>query len=220
VVATDAAAAADLTAVRLAVPEGRAVSWGTKARLGEALLRGKAGELGVISVTSRSLAGPLRDAVHIADACAAVLAGKPTKGAPPQMLRQKPRETPPSSALAAEGGNSQATDACAPAQDSGKLGALKEKAAPRGGDVRRSRGWHRAQGSAPRAAERATEQKDRGRDGQRNAQGLEQRAVKPSGAPALSQRARRAARPVVEGATSGPKPPGPGGPRRGRPSGG
>src|SRR6185503_19931984 len=76
VVATDALAAADLTAVRLALAEGRAVAWGSKERLGAALLHKRADAgLAVLAITSRSLARSLRCAVRIADACAAVIAG-------------------------------------------------------------------------------------------------------------------------------------------------
>jgi predicted RNA-binding protein YlxR (DUF448 family) len=100
VVACDAAAAANLTEVRRAVAEGRAVAWGTKERLGAIVAPapaphapgpvdaagscwpapshdggdphtpGPAGAegVGVVSISSRSIAGALRQAVRAADA--------------------------------------------------------------------------------------------------------------------------------------------------------
>lgn len=91
VVACDAAAAADLTEVRRAVAEGRAVAWGTKERLGgivapgavrgklpvpsppappetpSAAPRGYEG-VGVIAISSRTIADALRHAIQAASA--------------------------------------------------------------------------------------------------------------------------------------------------------
>lgn len=166
VVATDAAAAANLTAVRHAVAEGRAIAWGSKAQLGEMLRRAGAGaELAVLAVISPSIASALRDTARIADACAAVAAGQPIpKGPPPEGQRRGSRGMQRNQAGAAESGNSQSAGACAPPPEGGKLGASE-------------------------AAE------DRTRGGQRTAPGLEQRAATPGAARALSQGARRAAGP-------------------------
>ena len=83
VVACDAAAAADLTAVRHAVAEGRAVAWGTKERLGAIVavgaVQGRLGSpngrdgggpegVGVVAITSRKIAEALRQAVQAANA--------------------------------------------------------------------------------------------------------------------------------------------------------
>jgi predicted RNA-binding protein YlxR (DUF448 family) len=93
VVACDAAAAADLTEVRRAVAEGRAVAWGTKMRLGAIVaplaVRGKlpaphdgggpppqAEGVGVVAIASRTIAEALRRAVQAANAVtSAVTAG-------------------------------------------------------------------------------------------------------------------------------------------------
>lgn len=65
VVATDAAAAADLAAVRDAVAAGGAVSWGTKQSLAAALLRqGKSEGVGVVAITDTRIADAVRDAVE------------------------------------------------------------------------------------------------------------------------------------------------------------
>jgi predicted RNA-binding protein YlxR (DUF448 family) len=200
VVAADAAAAADLTAVRRAVAEGRAVAWGSKERLGELLLRaGEGAQLAVLAVRSRSMAGPLRDAVRISDACAAVASGQPIpKGPAPERQRQRSKGTQPNRAVAAESGNSQSAGACAPALEGGKLGAPEGDVAPRGGGARRDRGWHQAGEGAHRTAERAPTE-DRSQSRQRTAPRLEQRAAKPGEAQALSRGARRAAGPAHAG---------------------
>jgi predicted RNA-binding protein YlxR (DUF448 family) len=196
VVATDAAAAADLTAVRHAAAEGRAVAWGSKDRLGELLLRAGGGaQLGVLSVSSPKIAGPLRDAVRIADACAAAAAGQPFPKAPlPEGQRQRSRGTQPNRAAAAAGGNSQSAGACAPPPEGGKLGAPEGDVAPRGGGARRDRGWQEAKEGAHRTAERAPVE-DRSQSRQRNAPRLGQRTAKPGEAQALSRGARGAAGP-------------------------
>lgn len=66
VVATDAAAGRDLGAVREAVSEGAAVSWGTKATLATALFRGKNSSEGVavVAITDTRIADAVRDAVE------------------------------------------------------------------------------------------------------------------------------------------------------------
>ena len=85
-VACDAAAAADLTEVRRAVSEGRAVAWGTKERLGAIVALGAVrGRLrapsqmvpspegvGVVAIASRKIAGALRQAVQAANAVVSV----------------------------------------------------------------------------------------------------------------------------------------------------
>jgi predicted RNA-binding protein YlxR (DUF448 family)/ribosomal protein L7Ae-like RNA K-turn-binding protein len=166
VVATDAAAAANLTAVRHAVAEGRAIAWGSKAQLGEMVRRTGAGaELAVLAVTSPSIAFALRDTARIADACAAVAAGQPIpKGPRPEGQQRGSKGTQRNQAVAAKSGNSQSAGACAPPPEGGKLGASEG-----------------AQDRAP--------------GGQRTAPGLGQRAATPGAARALSQGARRAAGP-------------------------
>lgn len=73
VVATDAAAAADLSEVRQAVAKGRAVAWGTKVLLGEVIGVGRTAGLGVLAVSSDRLAVPLAIAVRTRDACRGVV---------------------------------------------------------------------------------------------------------------------------------------------------
>lgn len=184
VVATDAAAAADLTAVRRAVAEGRGVAWGTKERLGAALLRGKAeAGLGVLAITSRSLAIAVRDAVRIADNCAAVAGAggsinASTKGSPPEDRRKMPRKDRSSSAPFAEGGKSQAGGACAPEANSGKLVppavaadrrvaasvGIRQGRPPRQGPVRRGSGYDGAGSGQSRESQRGS-QRGRRNDG-------------------------------------------------------
>jgi predicted RNA-binding protein YlxR (DUF448 family)/ribosomal protein L7Ae-like RNA K-turn-binding protein len=96
VVACDAAAAAELTEVRRAVAEGRAVAWGTKARLGAivapAAVRGRLAPpqdstlgalppdprapvpegIGVVAIASRQIGEALRHAAHAVDAVASL----------------------------------------------------------------------------------------------------------------------------------------------------
>lgn len=84
VVACDAAAGAELSVVRKAVAEGRAVAWGTKLELG-ALCSGGRGRkkdvgLAVVAVTSRRIAAALRDAVRAADACVGPRVSGPASG--------------------------------------------------------------------------------------------------------------------------------------------
>jgi len=69
-VAVDAAAAAELSAVRRAIADGRAISWGTKQTIG--LLCSAAGSakraegLGVVAITDTRIAGALQEAVRMA----------------------------------------------------------------------------------------------------------------------------------------------------------
>lgn len=87
VVARDAAAAAELTEVRRAVAEGRAVAWGDKPCLGRMVTLGKAraadqdeASVAVVAILSRPIAEALQQAVRIADACIGAAAG----GVPPK----------------------------------------------------------------------------------------------------------------------------------------
>jgi ribosomal protein L7Ae-like RNA K-turn-binding protein len=89
-VACDAASSADLTEVRRAVAEGRAIAYGTKDRLGELLQR--TAPVGVTAITSERIAGALRVAVETADACRAASRGEPWRGeAPRRGMRGSPR---------------------------------------------------------------------------------------------------------------------------------
>ncbi|MFT3768346.1 MAG: DUF448 domain-containing protein [Minicystis sp.] len=99
VVACDAAAAADLTEVRRAVSEGRAVAWADKQRLGRMVVLGKSraedqdvSGVAVVALLSRPMAEGLRQAVRIADTCA----GKATEVAPtrPKQGSSRPRKEP------------------------------------------------------------------------------------------------------------------------------
>ena len=81
VVASDAAAAAELDEVRRAVSEGRAVAWGDKHRLGRMATLGKvwaedqdAAGIAVVALLSRPIAEALQQAVRIAGACAGTAA--------------------------------------------------------------------------------------------------------------------------------------------------
>ncbi|MDI1443951.1 YlxR family protein [Polyangium sp. 6x1] len=81
VVATDAAAGSELSAVRRAVSEGRAVAWGTKkvlATLCSAAASSKRAEgLAVVAIKDDRIAAALREAVQAASA----LAASPVEGA-------------------------------------------------------------------------------------------------------------------------------------------
>jgi predicted RNA-binding protein YlxR (DUF448 family) len=116
VVATDAAAAADLGEVRRAVAAGRAAAWGTKERLGRLLAPRPARSMlgppqspegvGVIAITSRNIAeelsrtarmvaqleaGSSGSAVKPARPAKPVTTGEPVKSAAPQENRRGPR---------------------------------------------------------------------------------------------------------------------------------
>lgn len=85
VVATDAAAAADLSAVREAISAGAAVAWGTKLTLAAAVQRQPTQEgVAVVAITDAGIAGAVRDAVH--KAMGARDAGTP----PPRAARRSP----------------------------------------------------------------------------------------------------------------------------------
>jgi predicted RNA-binding protein YlxR (DUF448 family) len=89
VVACDAPAEAGLPDVRDAVREGRAVAWGTRARIAALRLRGKASaggggdgaDVGVLSISSTSIAAAVRDAARVADACAVISVNVVERGA-------------------------------------------------------------------------------------------------------------------------------------------
>jgi predicted RNA-binding protein YlxR (DUF448 family)/ribosomal protein L7Ae-like RNA K-turn-binding protein len=70
IVATDARAAGDLSAVRAIVAQGLCVSWGTKEILGKIVSRAER-EVGVVSVSSISISSAIRRAVETLDACRA-----------------------------------------------------------------------------------------------------------------------------------------------------
>jgi predicted RNA-binding protein YlxR (DUF448 family)/ribosomal protein L7Ae-like RNA K-turn-binding protein len=115
-VACDAAAAADLTEVRRAIAEGRAVSWGTKLSLGTLFGGGEAARpsgVGVLAITSPSIAAAVREAVQIADessgpaaprAAGSAGAGPREKGAPGGR-QEKPRTEKTKMAGARAGGS-------------------------------------------------------------------------------------------------------------------
>jgi predicted RNA-binding protein YlxR (DUF448 family)/ribosomal protein L7Ae-like RNA K-turn-binding protein len=82
VVATDAAAAADLAEVRKAVADGRAVAWSTKREIA-AILRPRASAdetdegIAVVAVTDDRLAAALKETMVTLDACAATRDARP-----------------------------------------------------------------------------------------------------------------------------------------------
>jgi predicted RNA-binding protein YlxR (DUF448 family)/ribosomal protein L7Ae-like RNA K-turn-binding protein len=106
VVACDAAAAADLTEVRRAVAEGRAVAWGTKERLGAIVapraVRSRLGAppephgtegVGVVAIVSRTIAEALQAAVQAANAVTSVVTmGNPKRvpHPPPKVAEDRP----------------------------------------------------------------------------------------------------------------------------------
>ena len=93
-VASDATAAAELTEVRRAIAEGRAVAWGSEQLLGQMVTQkllapvpvpangseAEAPPVAVVAITSRQLAEALRRTVQIADACTAIACGSPPTG--------------------------------------------------------------------------------------------------------------------------------------------
>jgi predicted RNA-binding protein YlxR (DUF448 family) len=84
VVACDAAAEADLDEVRRAVPDGRAVAWGTKGALAALCPGGtevSTGGLAVIAILSASIAAAVCDAARAADACGVVSLNVVERGA-------------------------------------------------------------------------------------------------------------------------------------------
>lgn len=83
VVATDAAAAADLTAVREAVASGAAVAWGTKAQLGALFHRDRKPNsegVAVVAITDTRIAEAVRDAVEKAMGARGVGSVSPSGG--------------------------------------------------------------------------------------------------------------------------------------------
>jgi predicted RNA-binding protein YlxR (DUF448 family)/ribosomal protein L7Ae-like RNA K-turn-binding protein len=96
VVATDAAAARDLTAVREAVAAGAAVAWGTKQSLAAALLRRATPEgVGVVAITDTGIAAAVRDAVEKSMGAAPRTSSPQSGGAPPAGSRRAVKVTAP-----------------------------------------------------------------------------------------------------------------------------
>ena len=132
-VARDAAAAADLGEVRQAITEGRGVAWGDKVRIatlvhGPARTEGHRVGVGVIAVSSRTIAAALLEAVHVADG----VTGVPAKAGPRSASksgasRSRSRSSEVSSGEGVALGDqprlegSSTASACAPAPDDGKL---------------------------------------------------------------------------------------------------
>lgn len=135
VVARDAAVS-DMNEVRQAVTEGRGVAWGDKLRLAE-FVHGASRTgtnsvgVGIVAITSRSLAEALLEAIHIADGVTATPAksGSGSRSAKPATKGGSPRsrisaESPRESAVAGDQPRpegSLAVSACAPAPEGGKL---------------------------------------------------------------------------------------------------
>lgn len=127
------APANEMNEVRQAVAEGRGVAWGDKVRIasfvhGASRTGAHSIGVGVIAISSRSLAAALLEAIHIADG----VTGAPVKSGPKSAAKggasrartRSPVESPRE--VVAEGDQprqdgSLAGSACAPAQDGGKL---------------------------------------------------------------------------------------------------
>lgn len=133
VVARDAAAAADLTEVRQAVAEGRGAAWGTKAQVA-ALVHGPARTeahrvgVGVIAISSRTIAAALQEAIYIANAVTGAPTQMASKAASKRGASNSHSRTSaesPREAVAVSDqprpDDSSAASACAPAPDGGKL---------------------------------------------------------------------------------------------------
>lgn len=132
-VARDAAAAADLTEVRQAIAEGHGAAWGDKVRIatlvhGPARTEAHRVGVGVLAVSSRTIAEALLEAVHVADGVTGVPARTGPRSASKSgasRSRSSSSEEPsregvaPSDQPRLEG--SPAASACAPAPDDGKL---------------------------------------------------------------------------------------------------
>lgn len=194
IVATDAAAGADLTAVRQAISEGRAVSWSTKAELGAMLAPGgRGGEarmIAVVAITSGSIAVTLRDAIRVVDACGALAAGRAASFAVPEISRRdRKKERALVPALPATSA-SVTEDACAPGPNGGRLGSSQGDAAPQGDAAHRDRGSPRRQGGAPRSPQSSGAQQSSGavRSPRSNS------APRSKGAPRVTERASSADR--------------------------
>jgi predicted RNA-binding protein YlxR (DUF448 family) len=130
-VACDAPELTELPEVQRAIHEGRALSWGTREKLG-AIAYGRdvrAGGVGVLGILSRTLGNALRDAVQVADAVTAAGAEMPArggrKGGPPKVSR-----------------NSSETGACAPLTDGGQHRPEQGVAGRGTGRLPRTRGSH------------------------------------------------------------------------------
>ncbi len=132
-VARDAAAAAELTEVRQAIAEGHGAAWGDKVRIatlvhGPARTEAHRVGVGVIAVSSRTIAAALLEAVHVADGVTGAPAKTGTRSASkPGASRSRssssegsPREGAQDAAQPRLEGSS-AASACAPAPDGGKL---------------------------------------------------------------------------------------------------
>lgn len=93
VVATDAAAAADLSAVRRAVADGRGVAWGTKqvlaASCSPAMSSKRVEGLGVVAISDDRIATAFRAAVHAASALSSLSSGTTKRSSGAQQWRQK-----------------------------------------------------------------------------------------------------------------------------------
>jgi predicted RNA-binding protein YlxR (DUF448 family) len=93
VVATDAAAAAELSAVRRAVAEGYAVAWGTKqvlaASCSPAASSKRSGGLGVIAIDDDRIAAAFRAAAHAASALSTLSSGTMKRSSGALLRRQK-----------------------------------------------------------------------------------------------------------------------------------
>jgi ribosomal protein L7Ae-like RNA K-turn-binding protein len=72
VVATDAAAAADLSEVRRSIAEGRAVAWGTKRELADSVGGGWAEGLGVVAVTDSRLSAALLESRRVVESLGSI----------------------------------------------------------------------------------------------------------------------------------------------------
>jgi ribosomal protein L7Ae-like RNA K-turn-binding protein len=142
VVASDAAAAADLTHVRRAIVEGRAVAWGTKDRLGAFGGRQvRSDGLAVLAITSRQIGEALQEAVHVADACAAIAAGKPKMQTPTKPAGDHASEQAVQRRnSAAERGNSREASARVPPSKAREHGLPHGEPGSRNGQTRRDRG--------------------------------------------------------------------------------
>ncbi len=131
VVARDAAVS-DMNEVRQAVTEGCGVAWGDKLRLAEfvhgASRTGANGVgVGIVAISSRSLAAALLEAIHIADG----VTGTPAKSGPKSASKGGAPRARKASAESPRGGvalgdqprpeGSLVVSACAPASEGGKL---------------------------------------------------------------------------------------------------
>lgn len=128
VLATDAAQAADLTEARRATKEGRAIPWGTKVALADAVAgafglstdgRPEARGFGVVAVTDERMARAIKEAWLVA---AALAVGDPTKG---PILPSIPAEGAARLPRADGAGGSQSSDRGSPRNPGGSSGAVE-----------------------------------------------------------------------------------------------